>query len=144
MFEKRYKIILFRMQYKIAQLIKSVQMKNITPTIRIDNKSYPIDIESPAYVTKKQVIFLIDIDSSSQITLDSAKAIINPTDLDLIMGQKLIADLARGVTDSTKDKIINFLIGAVFGALVGGIIAILYYTAKIDEILQARIPIVIY
>lgn len=136
MFEKKYKILLIRKHHNAYFLIKVVQQNDLKPIVKFNDKEFTVSIENPCYITSKQRIYLLDYDNGSQFTLNEAKALMNPTDLDLIVGQKIIKELTAGVIDNRKEKMINMLLGFVMGALIAAMVAILYYTNQIQELIE--------
>lgn len=136
MFEKKYKILLIRKQFNAYFIVRTIQTNKIEKMIQIGNKQFAISIENPLYINKLQKVYILDYDNGSQLTLLEAKANMSPEELDLIVGQKIIKELTAGVIDNKKEKLINLILGFVMGALIAAIVAIVYYTGQIQQLME--------
>jgi hypothetical protein len=136
MFEKRYKIIFIRKQFNAYFVFRVVQTNDIKKMIALSGKEFALSIENPLYINRMQKTYVLDYDSGSQLTFTEAKAYMTPDELDMIVGQKIIRELTSGVIDNKKEKLINMLLGFVMGALLAAIVAIVYYTNQIQQLIE--------
>jgi hypothetical protein len=113
-----------------------VQTNDIKKMIALSGKEFALSIENPLYINRMQKTYVLDYDSGSQLTFTEAKAYMTPEELDMIVGQKIIRELTSGVIDNKKEKLINMLLGFVMGALLAAIVAIVYYTNQIQQLIE--------
>lgn len=89
--------------------------------------------------TEYQEIYVIDINKAGQCVWNMAVQPINASDLDQILSTHVLRELASGVNNN-KEKMINAILGFVFGALITAIGLVFYYTHLIqtmqDQLLQ--------
>jgi hypothetical protein len=136
MFEKKYKIIFIRKQFNAYFVARIIQTNDIKKTIALTGKQFGISIENPLYISKMQKVYCLDFDSGSQLTFNEAKAFMTPEELDLIVGQKIIKELTSGVIDNKKEKLAMILLGLIMGALIAALVLMMYYTDKIQNMLE--------
>jgi hypothetical protein len=119
------------------QKMKDVDsIKNIEST---EKGKYIINIENPSYISNKhQRIFFIDYDSGAQLSFNEVKSELKPEELDLIVGQKIISELTKGVMNNAKEKITWFIMGLIFGILLALVIMQIYYGNKIEEMYKTE------
>lgn len=141
MFEKiKYKIVFVQLEFSNLSIIKIVNLKKIVSIYTNSGKTYNIDIEKPTIIDKLTRIYYLNSENGSQLYFNEIKAILNPTELDEVINNKMLHDLLNSTLDM-KDKIINLIIGAVMGAMVTGFLAMLYMNSKLEEIYSQFITI---
>jgi hypothetical protein len=87
-----------------------------------------------------QEIYCVNVNKEGgQMVWNGAVQSVSASDLDQIMSTHILRELASGV-NSGKEKLINALLGFMFGALLVSVILVFYYTNLIqtmqDEIMQ--------
>lgn len=136
MFEKKYKIIFIRKQFNAYFIFRIVQSNDIKKMLNLSGKEFALSVENPLYINRMQKVYVLDYDSGSQMTFTEAKAFMTPEELDLIVGQKIIKELTSGVIDNKKEKLMNMLLGFIMGALLAALVAIVYYTGQIQDMME--------
>lgn len=127
-------VLLFRMQNGtlVVSNRKSIELKDV---VNIKGKRYVINRDKPTFINGNNIFYCIEEQSGNSLSFHDIEASVKPEDLDLIMGQNIISELTKGVMDNKKDKLLQFAMGFIFGALVIGIILVMYYSNQIQEIL---------
>lgn len=137
MFERfaknKFKIIFIRYEFGMRIVSAIKELKNPIKILKIGNKDYIIDYEKPTYINKLTRIYVVDEESGGLVQFNQNIPSINPTDLDLIVGSKIIKELTSGIMDN-KEKIMFAIIGAICGALIAWIVCQNYMQTKIDEV----------
>lgn len=136
MFEKKYKIIFIRKQFNAYFIFRIVQSNDIKKMLNLSGKEFALSVENPLYINRMQKVYVLDYDNGSQMTFTEAKAFMTPEELDLIVGQKIIKELTSGVIDNKKEKLMNMLLGFIMGALLAALVAIVYYTGQIQDMME--------
>ena len=101
--------------------------------VKFNNKSYEFNVNKPTYINLNKYLYFIDVDSGAKYFVENTIDL-NPSELDTIIGQKIIQEIAKGVIDNNKEKVIWIILGAVIGGLALALIMSLYYQDKIDKI----------
>jgi len=135
MFEKKYEIIFLRKEYSTMNIVGFLKTnKLLNNTIRFKNKTYQISIELPAFSRKITKVYIFDFDSGEQLKFDRIKTLLKPDELDLIVSNQIVKELAQSAVTDTKDKIINMILGAIIGGLLSALLMFFYMQSKIEEI----------
>ena len=137
--KNRLKIYLLRLSHGTYHLVKVKKIKETKQLISYKNREYKLDLKTPCYVSGSNILYFIDIDSGDQLTFNLIKSDVNPEDLDIIVGQKIIRELTRGVLDNRSQYIFYAIIGFVIGALMVGVIMSMYYSDKINSIYSEQL-----
>jgi hypothetical protein len=132
--KSQYYVILLRKEYNAYIVEKSLKISSLKKFISNKENKYILNNQNPSYINRNKRYFCFDSENGAQLSFDGQKSLLNPTELDLIVGQKIIQELTSGVIDNKKDKIFTALIGAVLGALIVGMILVMYYSEKIETI----------
>ena len=135
LFERKlkYKIIFVRKEYSTMFVVKLMSLKTPKPLVRIKEKTFSISYEIPAYSNILEKVYFIDFESGSQLKFDIIQRKLNPNELDLIVSNKIVKEIASGVLDDIKTKILYISIGAIIGGLLAAMIVMSVYQNKIDE-----------
>lgn len=129
-----YRFIFLRLQNSVYRVERIIKRAKINKLITIDNKKFAVLIDHPSFVEGNNLSYLIDYDSGQQLIFHKIDSKIAPEDLDLIVGQRIIRDLTRGVLDNGKTMLMYALIGAAIGGLAVGVILLAYFNSKIEGI----------
>lgn len=133
--QKLYKVVLLQRFNDELSIVKSIESNEIKPLIRYRNKSYKLNLNNVGYVNKIQKIYFLNIENGSQYTFIEIKAEMNPDQLDVLMATKIIKELASGIIDNKKEKILMILIGFIIGLILGLLIMQIISSDKIEQIL---------
>lgn len=135
--------------YKVVSKVKMIE-KAGGYMVSFQKRTYIIDSKTPTFTqfvkkfltTEYQEVYCVDINNkegAGQLTWNFSAQPLNASDLDSIMSTHILRELAAGVNNG-KEKFVNAIIGFVMGALIVGIIMVLYYTNLIqtmqDEIMD--------
>ncbi len=135
MFEKKYEIIFLRKEYSTMNIVGFLKTnKLLNNIIQFKNKTYQISIELPAFSRKITKVYIFDFDSGEQLKFDRIKTLLKPDELDLIVSNQIVKELAQSAISDTKDKIINMILGAILGGLLSALLMFFYMQSKIEEI----------
>lgn len=132
----KYKIILLRKQNDVYRIEKIIRKNSIKKMVGTEGKRFVINPSKPSYVHNKWVVYLVDIDNGNQIVFDKLKNDIRPEDLDLIVGQNILQQIAKGVMNNKKDMLMYMFLGLVLGGLIVAVILLGYFNGKIEELLS--------
>lgn len=133
----KYKIIVLNQEYNTMNVVRIIKTTKLPEKVRIDgNKTYLINNEFPSYSHKLEKIYFIDYKTGNQILFDTIKRVLNPNELDLILSTNIVKDLAIGVMDNKKEKIIWLIIGLIIGGLITAVLLMNYYQSQINEFYQ--------
>lgn len=134
--KKMYKIMFLRSFNDVLNVVKTIECKILNTLLRLNNKTYKIDINNVAFFNHFQKCYFIDIDSGIQYTFKIIKSQMNPNDLDTLVNSKLIKEITTGIVDNKKDKIVYVVIGLIIGALLGALIMQIIDNAKIQDLYE--------
>lgn len=141
MYEDKHYVVLLRAFYinndgKERCLYRYVKkyLKKPNAIIKIDNKTYTVNFKLPTYIVKNNYYYFMDIDKGDQILSNIQAPIMNPDELDLLIGNHTIRDIVSGVSENTKDKFLYILAGALFGGLIGWLVCQNIMQSKIDAL----------
>lgn len=130
------KYYFLRKRHKSYHVVKIVKESKPKKMVSFKKKSFTIDLKIPVFVANTTLCYFIDIDTGEQMKFEAMESQLNPDDLDIIVGQKIIRELTKGVVDNRKEKLYSLLLGLIIGGLITGLIMVMYYTGKIEEILK--------
>lgn len=140
LFEKRikYKIVFLRQEYSTMFLVFTKKLKIPQKLIRVGKKTFQINYEIPFYSNLLEKFYFVDYESGSQLKFEAIERKLNPDDLDLIVSNKIVKEIASGVLDDMKQKFLMILLGALLGGMLSAIILMGFYQSKIDEIYASQ------
>lgn len=130
----RLKIYFLRLSHGTYHLVKVKKIKETKKLVSYKNREYKLNLKLPTYVSGGNILYFLDIDSGDQLTFNLIESNVDPEDLDIIVGQKIIRELTRGVLDNRSQYLFYAIIGFVIGALLVGVIMSMYYSDKINSI----------
>ena len=117
--------------------------KRLSEPIRLNNRTYCVDVEHPTYYNDMSRVYILDYESGNQLSFYEASALMDPKSFDKIYQRKIIEELARGIMKNTKELIVYAILGGIVGALIAVVICMAIYTGKIQEILSQQVPIMV-
>lgn len=130
------KYYLMRLRNNTYHVEKVIRKNKPMDMITHKEMTFKIDLKAPLFVAQNNVCFFLDIETGNQLVFDQIEVKTTPKDLDLIVGQKIIKELTKGVMDNRKEKFLTMLTGFIFGGLLVAIILIMYYNGKINQVYQ--------
>jgi len=141
----RYIIVFFRKEYNVLVEVKKIKVNNLNKILKGKNKQYIIDIEHPSVIKGNKRFYFVNIDNGTQYHLHEVEQLMNPEELDLVIGNKIIRELTAGVIDNKKEKIFLIIVGALIGGLLMTAIMLGVMSNKIEDLLtpsQPNVPII--
>ena len=135
LFRRKYKICFLRQHFEALFIAKVLETNEIKPIISLKDKEFVLDLSKPAYIGKQKIYFF-DIDSGKQLVFNGVLPLLKPSELDLIVGQKIIKELTAGVIDNKKEKILWVLLGVLIGGLIAVVICMGIYNDKIQTLIK--------
>ncbi|MGQ4876462.1 MAG: hypothetical protein ACP6IY_20555 [Promethearchaeia archaeon] len=146
LFKNEYWLIFLRKEFDTLNVIKSIKLKKPNKTYKLGKKQYLIDIEHPTYCKLNKKYYFIDIEKGSHLHFMKTSQPMSPEELDIVVGNKIITELTRGVMDNKKEKIFWLIAGAVLGGLLATSILLAYFNGKIEDLMkeqaQNSIPVI--
>lgn len=134
---KQYKLIFLREFNNTLNIVKITELNYLSNIFRLDNKhTFKIDINNVCFINKEQKTYFIDIDSGNQYTFKTIQAKMEPNQLDVIVSTKILKELASGIVENNKEKIILIIIGFIIGIILGLLIMQIISSGKIEELLK--------
>ncbi len=136
MFEKKPKfiIVLLREQYGTLIVERKIVLNNLPNKLfRFREMQFPIDTTKPTYQKGSEVYYFLT-NKGQQLNFNQIESAIDIKSLDLIVGQKIITELTKGVLDNKKDKILLIIFGAILGALLSAVICLAIFQNKVSEL----------
>jgi hypothetical protein len=131
---KPIKIYFLRKSHGTYYLQRVKKISETTQLISYKKREYKIDLTKPLYKTGGNTLYFMDIDSGDQLSFNVIESQANPEDLDIIVGQRIIRELTKGVIDNKSQLIFYAIVGLAIGALLMGFILSMYYNDKIEKI----------
>jgi len=139
-----FKFVFMHHRYNTIYIMGIKKTRKLEKIFTYKGKKFPISIDKPTYMNGSCSVFCIMYETSEQLNFKKLESSIDPESLDIITGQDIIRQLTAGVMDNAKEKLGVMLLGALLGALIVGIIMVIYYSGKIEQIYKddADIPFV--
>lgn len=134
MFEKPFKVLIVRHEFETLTLVKSISLKTTQSVIRVGTNTFAVKWANPSYRNKFTRVYFIDYETGSQMVFKEIKSLLNPKELDLMVSQRIIKDLAMGLINNSKEKLLWALIGGAIGGLSAALIVSIIYQNKIDDL----------
>lgn len=132
----KYKLVFLRKEFDTVNVVKVKVLKSLKKLEKDKKKRYVLDIEHPAYVNRNIKYYFIDYDSGSQFHLIENPSLMNPEELDMIVGNRIIKELTSGVMDNKKEKLLMVIVGAIIGGLLATSIVLSIMNKKISDIYE--------
>ena len=146
LFKNEYKLVFLRKEFDTLKIIKVVNLKEPNKTYKMGKNQYLVDIEHPTYCKMNEKFYFIDIENGNHLHFKSTTMPMSPEELDIVVGNKIITELTRGVMDNRKEKLFWLIAGAIMGALISATALLGYFNGKIEDLLkeqtQNQIPII--
>lgn len=119
-----FKVYFLRLTNGTYHIVKAKRINKESKLIKLGKeKTFKIDLGLPAFLDKNKIQnYFFDIDSGEQLTFNKIKTSANPEDLDIIVSQKIVKELTKGVMSDKKKIITWILIGILIGGLLVGMI----------------------
>lgn len=133
------KVYFLRKQYGTYHLLSVRKLIEGKKLVKYKGKNYQISVKNPLFMRNGNYLFFIDIDNGNQLTFNQIESQANPDDLDIIVGQKVVRELTKGVLDNKKELLMYAIVGLIIGGLAVGMIMSMYYQKQIDNIYQQQI-----
>lgn len=114
----------------------SIVFKSIDKLKKANNEMFIIDVEHPAYSYNNAHIFFVEKGNNTSISFYEKAQPLNIEEIDLIVANRLLYEITRGLMNDTKQLMIYLIIGVVVGALIGGFICYLIMSNKIANLYQ--------
>jgi len=130
----KYKIVLVRQEYQSLRMIKTITLKEIKSTIKYGNSTLSINVTQPTYIHNDKIFYFMNLEQNKQLFFLDKQSPLNSEELDMLISNDFIKKITSGAMDSTKDKIINMIIGAIMGGMVAAFVAMLYMNSQIQSI----------
>jgi len=100
-------------------------------------RSYTVNWASPLYVRGLKRIYALDEGDGSQMGIESGgPAALTPDELDVIVGTKIVRELASSVRANPFEMLMPIILGAVIGFLAAWIIAGFVWQQRVDSLLK--------
>lgn len=136
----KYKICLLRKEFDSIRLIKVITKKTIENVEKVmGNKTISLNIQQPTYIQNNIVYYFVDIDENAQMFFNKSQMPLTSNELDLAISNKMLKEIIAAESINAKEKLINMLIGFVFGAMLVGIIALFWITTNQNDIMDSLI-----
>jgi hypothetical protein len=145
-FKTKYKILFLQKINETYWIKKSITKNDFTKFSQIGEHKIVCDINQPAYIRDNYRIYICDYNSGFQMHLNSLENQTGLTleQLDEFVNVKIIGQLTRSSMTSNKEKILMFILGAVIGALLAGLICYIaltkQYDTKIADLISSLTP----
>lgn len=135
MVKQKYKIIIVDTIYGAFVIRKVISLNSIKPVQKVGGLQLQINVKTPTFIDKNGIsTFYFESKKGSQLNFKQIQPYLSPDDLDIIIGQKIIREIAAGVLDNKKEKMMVFFMGVLIGLMAGCLIMMLVMQQKIDEI----------
>lgn len=134
LFKPKYKLVFLRKEFDTFNVVKVKVCSKLENTYRMGKKRYIIDTAHPAYIKTNEKYYFMDIESGAQYHLLENQALMNPDELDMIVGNKIIRELTSGVMDNKKEKIVLIILGVLLGGFLATSIVLGIMNKKIQDI----------
>ncbi len=132
-----YLVVFLEKRYQTYIVVGKLKFrKQIPRTIQFRGGSFIPNLECPTHLDDRLSVYVLDVLDGATLTYNADSVPITPNDLDVIVGNHILRDIAAGVM-SKKETIYAAIMGAIMGGLCAAMIAILYYTEKIQQLLQS-------
>jgi len=114
------------------------RFRRLSKVIRFRSRSYTMDWGAPLYVRGLTRVYALDVDKGTQMGVDSSPgpAPLSPEELDLVVGTKIVRELASSVNRSPMEMLLPIALGAVAGFLAAWIIAGIVWQQRVDELVE--------
>lgn len=129
-----YIFVFIKYRYETPTIIGKKKYKSLKKFAVLKNKQIPVSMDKPTYIYGKKVYYVFNVDNGSQLSFSQMNSSVGPEELDIIMTQEIIRQLAHGIMDNFKEKLYTLIMGVVMGALITAVILVMYYTNKIEEL----------
>jgi len=131
---KSIKVYFLRKEHGTYHLKRVKKLSETKQLISYKNREYKLNLTQPLYKSGKYTLYFMDMDSGDQLTFNVVESQANPDDLDIIVGQRIIRELTKGVIDNKSQLLFYTIVGLAIGALLMGFILSMYYNDKISKI----------
>lgn len=130
----KYYIRIFRKMHEHYMLVHLHSIKPNAKFYSYQKKTYVVDLNHESYMNANKVFFDFD-ENGKQITYNENKSFSMDTEtLDIVMNNKIIADMTKSIAQNPTEKLLNIILGALLGGMIVAIGLILYYQGLITDI----------
>jgi hypothetical protein len=130
----KFKVVFLRPEYKTMNIVAMKVLNQTTDFVKMGTKTYKINWEFPSYNNKLDKIYFVNYESGSQILFKDVECQLNPTELDMIVSNKVLKELASGIMDNKAEKMMFIIVGGVIGLLAGLFIMQVIMQQKIEDL----------
>lgn len=139
----KYKILLLRKEFNSIRLVKTLSSSSIQKIMQHGGRAISINIEQPAYISNNTVFYFVDFESNAQLFFEEKQNCLTSEQLDMAISNKMLREIMSAESMNAKERIINMIIGAVFGAMAAGLLALLYISQSQAELMDSIVSGVI-
>ena len=139
----KFRVLLLRREGGVLQVSRTKTLRSVGRTTRVkfgfrSKASYAVDWSSPLYVRGQTRVYAL-LETGEQVTAapGDAPGGITPEELDVIMGSRIVRELASGVGRDASQMLLPIILGAAVGFLAAWIIASVVYEQRVDQLIQA-------
>jgi len=118
--KKKYIAVFTILEGSIHNIIATRKVNPLNKSVRIQKKTFIIDIATPSYQKGNKVFYFFSLSTQKQLVFkNSFEPNVNIELIDAIMSQKIIEQLTANLNQDFKLNIMWLLIGGLIGGLIG-------------------------
>lgn len=147
LYKIQYLIYFVRIENKEPVIVKRKKYKVLPEKVKMGNKTYLINREKPNFRLENKKIYYINIESGNSFVVETENKEkvdkisekengLTAEQIDVIIGNEILRQIAKGVLDNKKEKLFYLFIGVGVGLLLGLLIMNMYMQNKIEELNQ--------
>lgn len=127
---------LFNYVHEKPVLVKSLTFRKFVERVSWLSKTFIIDSTKPTVQTDRSFIYFMDFSNGTQIQFEKTEnSLPTPAFLDVVVNQNVLEKITKNLSTDKMQLIVYGIIGALLGGMLTALIAILYYTNQITELL---------
>jgi hypothetical protein len=139
MSKPKFNVFFTREEGNVQHVFLKVKARATDKMVSFGGKTFLMDWSIPLFVLKNMRYYVVNWTRGEQLTPLSQSSGTRPEELDVMFRTKIIKDIASAITDTTKDKLISFLLGALVGALGAALIVYIVMSGKIEELFKSQL-----
>jgi hypothetical protein len=136
--QPKFIVFFTREEGNTQHVFLKVKARATDKMVSFGGKTFLMDWSIPLFVMKNTRCYVVNWTKGTQLSPNPISNGVGPEDLDMMFRTKVIKDIASAISDTTKDKIFSFIIGAICGALGAALIVYIVMSGKIETILQSQ------
>ena len=136
----KYKVLLLRKEGDVLHVVRRRVFRGAPPkTVKFRGQkgTFLVDWERPLYRIGLTRVYTVDVDGNQVRVAGDGYSPMTPEELDVIVGTKLVRELATSVSRDPKEMLMPLILGIVAGFLAAWIIAGIYYQQQINDLMEA-------